>query len=179
MYISTAKIRNWLDVGYTFSFSRFLLFLSLSTSWINQRHLKDPLTCPRDETVQELARILDENVVVNVRGTPAPGKSVLTQLLRDHCHSKDAPVILFRTWHRDQTEDHTNGFVRKASRRLWFHQFSHARKCWDGHYSWSTNVSYGRWPLVWTYQGSNRFLFGSTDCHSSSYGSPTGGPLQP
>lgn len=90
--------------GYWVCFLDFL-FLSLSTSWINQRHLEDSLTYPSDETVQELARILDENLFVNVRGTPASGKSVLAQFLRDHYRSKNVPVILFRTWHRDQTED--------------------------------------------------------------------------
>ena len=46
--------------------SRFLSFLSLSTPWINQPHLGDPLIYLHDETIQELARNLDDNLVVNV-----------------------------------------------------------------------------------------------------------------
>lgn len=39
--------------------------------------------CPRTETVGELAQILEEQPVVLVRGTPAPGKkeSTLANLL--------------------------------------------------------------------------------------------------
>ena len=42
------------------------------------------LICPREHTVSELAATLDEVNIVHIRGTPASGKTRLSELLRDH-----------------------------------------------------------------------------------------------
>lgn len=56
-----------------------------------------PDLCPRHRTVETLARLLDENMVMHVRGTPASGKSTLARLLYQFLAEKQE-VILMDTW---------------------------------------------------------------------------------
>jgi hypothetical protein len=51
---------------------------------VGPRYSDDKYTCPRTPTVEQLAALLDHKRVVHLRGTPASGKSVLSQLLRDY-----------------------------------------------------------------------------------------------
>ena len=80
----------------------------------NRKPTGDPLRCPREKTVQELARILDQERVVNIRGTPASGKSVLGRLLFHHYRDQHVPVIFLPVWPQSQTDDYTDILVRKA-----------------------------------------------------------------
>lgn len=55
--------------------------------------------CPRTKTVETLARILEENTVVHVRGTPSSGKTTLAHLLYRHYGDLGKPVFLIDGWH--------------------------------------------------------------------------------
>ncbi|KAL4916695.1 hypothetical protein BDW62DRAFT_211811 [Aspergillus aurantiobrunneus] len=51
---------------------------------ICQRFITKPTRCRRNRTVSELATALDNQDVIHVRGTPASGKTTLSELLRDY-----------------------------------------------------------------------------------------------
>ncbi|KAN0071428.1 hypothetical protein V8E54_010024 [Elaphomyces granulatus] len=57
----------------------------------------NPQYCPRDRTVQALARLLEKHRVVHVRGTLATGKSTLTHFLYDFL-AQTKRVILTDEW---------------------------------------------------------------------------------
>ena len=61
----------------------------------------DDLVCPRTERVHELARILDCERVVHVRGTPASGKSTLADLLNKRYLRQNIPSVLISEWPKD------------------------------------------------------------------------------
>ena len=54
---------------------------------------------PRTKTVETLARILDEDRVVHVRGTPSSGKTTLAYLLRRYYEDRGEPVVSVDGWH--------------------------------------------------------------------------------
>ncbi|EYE94524.1 crinkler effector domain-containing protein [Aspergillus ruber CBS 135680] len=56
------------------------------------------LICPRERTVSKLATILDEVNIVHVRGTPASGKTCLSELLRDYYLKEGRKVSLIKKW---------------------------------------------------------------------------------
>ncbi|BCR87943.1 ATP-binding protein [Aspergillus chevalieri] len=66
---------------------------------------KNQLICPREHTVSKLATILDEVNIVHVRGTPASGKTRLSELLRDYYHKEGRKVSLIKEW---ETLNHMN-----------------------------------------------------------------------
>ncbi|KAE8149221.1 hypothetical protein BDV25DRAFT_156705 [Aspergillus avenaceus] len=70
--------------------------------------------CPRTETVQELARILDEETVVHVRGTPASGKTTLARLLHEYYRQQQRPSVIIYRWPHGVDHSCTNFLVRKA-----------------------------------------------------------------
>lgn len=55
---------------------------------------KAPDLCPRSETVAVLAKMLEEQSIVHVRGTPASGKTSLALLLRAHLTSRHNVVFI-------------------------------------------------------------------------------------
>ena len=57
-----------------------------------------PFDCPRTETVQELARMLDDERVVLVRGTPTSGKSTLARLLDRYYERHNVPSVCIDSW---------------------------------------------------------------------------------
>ncbi|BCR89869.1 uncharacterized protein ACHE_51067S [Aspergillus chevalieri] len=59
---------------------------------------EDPHVCPRERTVSELAAILDDVNIVHVRGTPASGKTYLSELLRQHYRKGGRRVSLIKKW---------------------------------------------------------------------------------
>jgi len=61
---------------------------------------EDPHICPRERTVTELAAILDEVNIVHVRGTPASGKTYLSELLRHHYRNRGRRVSLIKEWEK-------------------------------------------------------------------------------
>jgi hypothetical protein len=56
------------------------------------------LISPRERTVSKLATILDEVNIVHVRGTPASGKTCLSELLRDYYLKEGRKVSLIKKW---------------------------------------------------------------------------------
>ena len=56
------------------------------------------MICPRQNTVELLAALLDSEKVVHIRGTPASGKSELAKLLRDHYIEKSTNVFFVEIW---------------------------------------------------------------------------------
>lgn len=56
------------------------------------------MICTRDDTVSVLAKMVDDEKIIHVRGTPASGKSVLSLLLRDHFRRNGRRVFLLGTW---------------------------------------------------------------------------------
>ena len=59
---------------------------------------EDPHVCPRERTVSTLATILDDVNIVHVRGTPASGKTYLSELLRHHYRKGGRRVSLIKKW---------------------------------------------------------------------------------
>ncbi|ODM15257.1 hypothetical protein SI65_09198 [Aspergillus cristatus] len=66
---------------------------------------ENQLICPRERTVSELAAILDDVNIVHVRGTPASGKTRLSELLRDYYLKEGRKVSLIKEWEK---LDHKN-----------------------------------------------------------------------
>ena len=60
--------------------------------------LPHPDICPRDDTVRKLAALLDDMLVVHVRGTPSSGKTTLAGLLYHHYVRLDQPVVFITGW---------------------------------------------------------------------------------
>ncbi|BCR88447.1 ATP-binding protein [Aspergillus chevalieri] len=56
------------------------------------------LICPRERTVSKLAAILDDMNIVHVRGTPASGKTRLSELLRDYYRKEGRRAFLIKRW---------------------------------------------------------------------------------
>lgn len=56
------------------------------------------LTCPRTETVKELAQLLENLRVVHVRGTPASGKTFLATLLHNYHIQKQVKSVYIPHW---------------------------------------------------------------------------------
>ncbi|OJD12521.1 hypothetical protein AJ78_06903 [Emergomyces pasteurianus Ep9510] len=54
--------------------------------------------CPRERTVQSLARLLEENTVMHIRGTPASGKTTLATLLLHYFSQKGEMVVFINRW---------------------------------------------------------------------------------
>ncbi|KAB8229541.1 uncharacterized protein BDW43DRAFT_303111 [Aspergillus alliaceus] len=137
----------------------------------------DPSLCPRTETVCELARILDEERVVQVRGTPASGKTTLAYLLDRYYHQRNVPSVIIPNWPQDNCHGYANFLVRNAN---------------DVGYSFVTTRNLLNCDIVFildeaqmSYHDSGLWLgfiktqndrhFGPRVCIFSSYGSPTGG----
>lgn len=58
----------------------------------------NPTRCLRKDTVSKLAAAVDSQIVILIRGTPASGKTVLSQLLRDYYLENNRKVFLLETW---------------------------------------------------------------------------------
>lgn len=86
------------------------IYISVS----NRKPPENSLRCPREKTVQELASILDQERVVNIRGTPASGKTVLARLLFNHYYDRQVPVIYISAWPQKQTDSYKSILVREA-----------------------------------------------------------------
>jgi hypothetical protein len=59
----------------------------------------DPYICPRTDTVEKLAAILEEKKVIHVRGTPSSGKTILAHLLWEYYRNQKERAILLEGWH--------------------------------------------------------------------------------
>lgn len=72
---------------------------------------EEPRVCPRECTVSKLAAILDDVNIVHVRGTPASGKTYLSELLRDHYRKEGRRVFLITEWEKLNPKNPWGSFV--------------------------------------------------------------------
>jgi hypothetical protein len=138
----------------------------------------NPYICPRTDTVQKLATILDEKWVVHVRGTPSSGKSVLANLLSRYYSKRGVPVVFLNGW--GKVSDPITYLITKCEVRGY--------RGIEPHTLINTNIvfifdeaqqSYHDMELwlgiIKTQSGSRG---GPKFCLFSSYGSPTTGPTE-
>lgn len=79
--------------------------------------VEDQFTCPRSDTVQKLANMLDKHQVVLIRGTPSSGKTTLAILLDYHYQRKNVPSILVSSWPKGGYGVYTNVLIEHAMAR--------------------------------------------------------------
>lgn len=65
--------------------------------------------CTREETVSVLAKMVDDEKIILVRGTPSSGKSTLSLLLRDHFRRNGRKVFLLGIWKQCLDDFHGAG----------------------------------------------------------------------
>ena len=134
--------------------------------------------CPRADTIQKLATILDEERVVHVRGTPSSGKTTLAILLQNYYSGNGEPVVFLNGWHNVSrptthliSECAANGysgidrFTLLKSNIVFI--FDEAQQSYNDLDLWV--------GIIKTQSGS---LSGPKICLFSSYGSPATGPIQ-
>ena len=138
----------------------------------------NPYTCPRTDTIEKLATILDERRVVHVRGTPSSGKTTLAHLLFDYYDRRGEPVVFLNGWHNasepttyliSQCEAYGySGIGRHAllKTNIVF-IFDEAQQSYDDSSLWL--------GIIKTQSGNSA---GPKICIFSSYGSPTTGPTK-
>ncbi|KAL4920267.1 hypothetical protein BDW62DRAFT_216167 [Aspergillus aurantiobrunneus] len=72
-------------------------------------------TCLRKDTVSKVAAVVDSENVVHIRGTPASGKTTLSELLRDYYLENHRNVFLIKRWkvlmESFDNEDHWTQFA--------------------------------------------------------------------
>lgn len=141
-------------------------------------NVANPFLCPRNETVQELARILDDERVVHVRGTPASGKTTLASLLHEHYRQQNIPSVLISQWPQGNDHEHTDVLIRHAQRAGYTFVTSDTLRNADIVYIVDEGqTSYhdsGLWLGFIKTQSTGRF--GPRICILTSFGSPSEGP---
>ena len=138
----------------------------------------DRYICPRTDTIQKLAKILDEYRVIYIRGTPSSGKTTLAHLLGEYYNRRREPVVFLNGWHN----------VSKPSTHLIRECEAYGYFGIQYHTLLKTNVvfifdeaqqSYNDtdlWTGIIKTQSSSRG--GPKFCLFSSYGSPANGPMK-
>jgi hypothetical protein len=136
----------------------------------------DPYICPRTDTVEKLATILDEKRVIHVRGTPCSGKTTLAMLLWVYYRKRRERVVFLNGWHN--VSDPRIHLVDKCKAYGYYGVEPHtlayanvvfildeAQQSYDDSDLWS--------GIIKTQSGG---YAGPRICLFSSYGSPTTGP---
>lgn len=140
-------------------------------------YVEDPFRCPRTETVRELARILDDEQVVLVRGTPTSGKTTLAKLLDEYYERHDVPSVLIRSWPKGGYNLYTDILIQRARRKG--HTFvteNNIDNCNIVFIIDEAQMSYHDQNLWLEFIKSQiSRLHGPRVCLFCSYGSPTGG----
>ncbi|BCR86719.1 ATP-binding protein [Aspergillus chevalieri] len=75
------------------------------------------LICPRERTVSKLAAILDDMNIVHVRGTPASGKTRLSELLRDYYRKEGRKAFLIKKWEELDSEDPWGSLIELVKKK--------------------------------------------------------------
>lgn len=116
---------------------------------------------------------------MNVRGTPASGKSVLASLLHAHYLAREKPTILLRGWRKAPRENGTDFLIREARvmgytiARPFIENADLVIILDDGQTSYDDLFF---WLSLVKSQSMNRF--GARICIFTSYGSPRSGPVE-
>ena len=79
---------------------------------LSQKKPRSQLICPREHTVSKLAAILDDMGIVHVRGTPASGKTCLSELLRDYYRKEGRKVFLIMEWEKLDPKNPWGSFIK-------------------------------------------------------------------
>lgn len=136
----------------------------------------DPYFCPRTATVQELARLLTEQGVVYVRGTPTSGKTILARLLEEYNRNNGIQTVYIKQWPNQDYRVFGVDYLVQAAHAEGLTSVT-SFNCIDQDITFiidNAQTSYrdhGLWygPLKDQY----RHQFGSRYCLFESYGSPT------
>lgn len=134
--------------------------------------------CPRTDTVQRLATILDEERVVYVRGTPSSGKTTLAHLLWNYYKKRGEPVVYLNGWH--DVSKPTTYLISKCEASGYSGIEDHTLLCTNVVFIFDeAQQSYNDLDLwlgiIKTQSGG---LGGPKICLFSSYGNPATGPTK-
>lgn len=155
-----------------------LLFLHASPQFLaaDLSTADDPFQTPREKTVEELARRVDLYHVVQVRGTPASGKTTLATLLTDYYRHQGVPVTMIEAWPETEeynyleflvkhvhVEGHKDVTVQNLQKADMVLIFDEAQMSYDNLELWL--------GFIKTQIGRK---YGPRICYFSSYGSSTG-----
>lgn len=110
---ASSNLPNSLSTCHGYTYLLRILDSAMSSSLILIT-LADPFPCLRTDTAQELARILDDERVAHVRGTPASGKTTLAYLLHEHYRQQNVPSVILSAWPQGDAHVHTDILVRRA-----------------------------------------------------------------
>ncbi|KAJ5908305.1 hypothetical protein N7495_000987 [Penicillium taxi] len=130
-----------------------------------------------EHTVNELARILDEETFIHVRGTPATGKTILARLLETFYRKKNVPVIALYAWPAGRSY---KDILMDAAREEGYSQFDHPFLR-DGKYvliideGQLTYHDQVLWLELIKFQSHSHRTGGPRICMFTCYGSPTEG----
>lgn len=164
--------------GYAYLFAFLDSAASSLLTVTDSDNVADPFLCPRNDTVQELARILDDERVAHVRGTPASGKTTLAYLLHEHYRQQNIPSVIISDWPQGNDHVHTDVLIRRAQDAGYTFVTADTLRNADIVYIIDEGqMSYhdsGLWLGFIKSQNNRRF--GPRVCVFTSYGSPTGGP---
>lgn len=133
----------------------------------------------RSETVRELGRIVDKEIVVHVRGTPASGKSTLADLLNRHYHSQNVPSLIILGWPKpNEKPDYTSILVGEANN--WGYRFVTRNNLKDSTIVFILDEAQMSYHDLKLWMGMIEMQidrhWGVRFCLFSSYGSPGTGP---
>jgi hypothetical protein len=138
----------------------------------------NPYICPRTDTVEKLATILDEKRVVHVRGTPSSGKTTLAILLWKYYRKRRERVVFLNGWHN--VSDPRIHLVDKCKARGYYgvepHTLTDANVVFVFDEAQQSYNDLDLWlGIIKTQSGGHA---GPRICLFSSYGSPATGPTQ-
>jgi hypothetical protein len=137
----------------------------------------DPLTCPRERTVETLASILHAKRVVHVRGTPSSGKTTLARLLQAYYERQGEVVIFIEGWKEDIVDPMKYLLDRcemRGYKRIEPHSLLNALVVFIIDEAQQTYRDSALWlGLIKTQSGRG---VGPRICLFSSFGSPANGP---
>lgn len=138
------------------------------------------LRCSRENTVAELAEILENERIVLARGTPASGKSTLANLLYQYYFRKKVPVVLIDTWPKSSAIGGIRYLLELAHEAGWRDLNRATIK--DADIVWIFDEAQMTYDDTDIWLGFVKYQHGRIDgpriCAFSSYGSPNTGPQE-
>jgi hypothetical protein len=142
------------------------------------RLAENPLLCRRASLVTKIAKIIDSEWLVHIRGTPASGKSILAHLLLLYYRSIGTRCILLGAWPDSNLDNYQSIILEKA--HLEGYTDITREKLRDANLVIifdEGQMTYGDRELWLGFvKGQNGRLWGPRICLLTSYGNPTSGP---
>ena len=150
---------------------------SATTDQPPPRSLGDDI-CPRTDTVDKLATILDEKRVVHVIGTPSSGKTTLAILLWKYYRKRRERVVFLNGWHN--VRNPRTHLVNECKACGYYgvepHTLTDANVVFIFDEAQQSFYDSDLWTGIIKTQSGNHA--GMRICLFSSYGSPSTGPTQ-